>query len=124
MTQATDQDIRELKTAIDANSRAMTRQIIKEIRLECLRTLQGQEPYTAEAICVVRSNCYGCSVSTINQFAAVAKQTYPDLKDEDIRVVQFGGESYARTYGIEFKPPDGKTLHDGWRAIHELEKTL
>jgi hypothetical protein len=105
----------------------MSRQIYKEIRFECLKpdpNNPNAEPWVIAACCVVRSNCYGSLLDTILEYAAIARQTYPNLRDEDIRIIHFGGQIYARTFGIMFVPEDGKTLHEGWTAIKELEHTL
>jgi hypothetical protein len=93
---------------------------IKEIRLT--REVDG---HRHQSISVIRANHYGNNVALINEWAAIAKQTYPDLQDQDIKVVQYGGDRYARTFGIEFPTPgDGLTAPDGWTAIQELEKTI
>jgi hypothetical protein len=100
--------------------------IIKEIRLEYTAPDPngGTEEWTYQARCVIRTNCYGSRLSTFNKLATIAKETYPMLTDDDIEIVHFGGDRYARTYGIEFTPPDGHTVHDGWQQISELERTL
>jgi TRAP-type mannitol/chloroaromatic compound transport system substrate-binding protein len=101
--------------------------IIKEIRLEKVREEVNPETnqrWISNARCVVRTNCYGSSLSMFKQLADVAKEAYPELKDEDIKIVQFGGQAYKRTFGIEFTPIDGKTILDGWMEIRELESTL
>ena len=92
-------------------------QIIKEIRL-------AKERY--EAICVVRSDCYGSKLNYIHQLAAAAKETYPNLTDNDIRVVRLGGDRYARTFGIEFDCPDptARVVPHGWTEIEQLEMLL
>lgn len=69
---------------------------------------------------VVRSNCYGSQLSYIKKLVRAAKKTFPQLTDDDIRVVHFGGDRYARTYGIEF-PLLQDTIPKGWKEIHRLE---
>jgi hypothetical protein len=95
-------------------------QVIKEIRLT--RVVDG---YTHSSVSVLRGTHYGGSITAINKWVAIAKETYPELSDDSIRVVQFGGDSYRGTFGIEFNTPgDGLTAPDGWAIIPELEKTL
>ena len=92
-------------------------QIIKEIRL-----YRDDRP----AMCVVRSRCYGSRLDYINQLVSAARETYPELANNYIRVTQFAGERYARTYGIEFECPNPKAVvvPVGWQEISELEYTF
>ena len=72
--------------------------------------------------CVIRTNTYGASVAKMQQLFAVAKQDFPELTEEETRVVQFAGRYYARTYGIEFKV--GADIPDGYQEIAQLESTF
>ena len=92
-------------------------QIIKEIRL-----YHDGRP----AMCVVRSRCYGSRLDYINQLVSAARETYPGLAESDVRVTQFAGERYARTYGIEFECPNPKAMSvpAGWQEISQLEYTF
>ncbi|NEZ63026.1 hypothetical protein D0962_09570 [Leptolyngbyaceae cyanobacterium CCMR0082] len=96
-------------------------QIIKEIRLP-----YEKNGHTRSCMCVVRSNFYGGGLDYIQKLVGAARETYPGLQDNQIRVVQFAGTAYARTYGIEFECPDqGVSVPpDGWREIVELEFTF
>jgi hypothetical protein len=94
--------------------------IIKEIRLT--RVVDGDKH---QSMSVVRNRQYGNSVALINKWVAIARETYPDLDDKQIAVVQYGGSTHARTWGIEFPTPgDGLEAPEGWTVISELEKTL
>jgi hypothetical protein len=93
---------------------------IKEIRLT-----REVGSHRHQSVSVIRAGGhYGNSVALINKWVAIAKQTYPGLQDERIKVVQYGGDRYAGTFGIEFPTPgNGLTAPDGWSVIQELEKT-
>lgn len=97
-------------------------QIIKEIRLP----YRKDSDHITTAMCVVRSNCYGCGLDYVQKLAAAARETYPGLRDNQIRIVQFAGKRYARTYGIEFECPEQDVSEPpkGWREISELEFTF
>ncbi|NEZ67882.1 hypothetical protein D0962_34890 [Leptolyngbyaceae cyanobacterium CCMR0082] len=96
-------------------------QIIKEIRLP-----KFKNGHTTSCMCVVRSNFYGGGLDYIQNLVGAARETYPALQDNQIRVVQFAGTAYARIYGIEFKCPDQEVSEppEGWREISELEFTF
>jgi hypothetical protein len=115
--------------------------IIKEIRLFKVREsiswnkeLEREEPETkgniitmvdVPAHCVIRTNYYGMSVAKVKVLAEAAKESFPAIKDEDIKIVQYGGDYYAGTFGIEFDCPDPRcsAAPNGWQPIHELERT-
>jgi hypothetical protein len=110
-------------------------EVIKEIRLAYSRMssnmswVNGKEEMTMievdmKAVCVVRSKAYGCTLTKLVQMAAIARQDFPDLKDEDIRVVQFGGDSFRGTWGIEFDGGNLTVAPPSWRSIPELHKLL
>ena len=91
-------------------------EVIKEIRLK----KEGCGP-----MCVIGTNCYGSQLSHIKALSDQAKQEFPSLSDDDIKIVHFGGRYYARTFGIEFTPPiAGDSAPEGWRVINELEYLL
>jgi hypothetical protein len=110
--------------------------IIKEIRLD--RTVERStrsskqadgtwvdsppEKQFHKAIGVVRTSTYAKSLNYFMLLAAAVRETFPDVKDEDLRVVHFGGNYYKGTMGLEFdiKEPC-TTCPEGWAAIHELE---
>lgn len=73
--------------------------------------------------CVVRSRNYGSSLAKFLDFAAEARKDYPQLSDDDIEIVHYGGDRIARTFGIEFVPPVKKPVLEGWTIIHQLELT-
>jgi hypothetical protein len=58
---------------------------------------------------VIRDNCYGSKLSKFLKFINEARKDF-DINEDEVDVVHFGGERYARTFGIEFdtntKPPD------------------
>jgi hypothetical protein len=115
--------------------------IVKEIRLFKVREsvlwskdLEKEKPETKgntitmidiPAHCVVRTNCYGLSVAMVKSMAETAKKSFPTIQDEDINIVQYGGDYYAGTFGIEFDHPDPRcsAAPNGWQPIHELERT-
>ena len=70
---------------------------------------------------VIRSNTYAHNIKYINNMVKEAKKDVPELKDEDIEVVQFAGERYSKTYGIEFPV---KKKPAGYDEIGRLEKTF
>ena len=71
--------------------------------------------------CVIRTNCYGRTVEYFKKLITEAKKDDPNLSDEDIDIVQFAGQRYARTYGIEFK---SDKIQKGYFKINQLECTF
>jgi hypothetical protein len=116
-------------------------EIIKEIRLFKVREsiswskeLEKKKPETngntitmidVPARCVIRTNCYGLSAGMVEVLAETAKESFPTIQDEDIKIVQYGGDYYAGTCGLEFGCPDPRcsAAPNGWQPIHELERT-
>lgn len=71
--------------------------------------------------CVIRTNTYSHNFEIITKLVNIAKNDFPSLTDNSIEIVQFAGQSYARTYGIEFNT----TCYypEGYRPINQLEFT-
>jgi hypothetical protein len=110
-------------------------ELIKEIRLAYSRDsvsmswLNGREETTVKkidcsAVFVIRSMSYGCTIASLAQMVESARQDFPDLKDEEVRVVHFGGDSFRGTWGIEFDGGSLSVAPPGWRSIPELHKVL
>ena len=115
--------------------------IIKEIRLvgtrkstSWSRKKEEEHPETkgetttivpVRCVGVVRSNTYASSLEYLQRLAAVAIEQFPTLESSEINVEQYGGESYARTFGIEFDCPEQLTeAPEGWTVIKDLALTL
>lgn len=56
--------------------------------------------------CVIRSDTYANSAAHITRMISEALADFPGLTLDDIEVVQFGGQRYKRTMGIEFRVHD------------------
>lgn len=69
---------------------------------------------------VIRTNTYGSQLSMFLELAAIAKQDFPYLTEDNIEIVHYGGERYAKTFGIEF-PAHG--VPDDYQIISQLELT-
>jgi len=96
-------------------------QIIREVRqAKEVQPENGQgSSYTTNTICIIRTDCYGSQWSFLSKLVAFAKADFPELSDDAIRVVHFGGIRYSGTFGIEFEPPS--SIPDSYLVIHELE---
>ncbi len=70
-------------------------------------------------ICVIRENAYGSNLNKFLSLYEMAKEDFPELKVEDVEIVQYGGRYYVRTFGIEFKI-FGK-VPDSYDRIGQLE---
>jgi hypothetical protein len=59
---------------------------------------------------VIRESNYGSQYDKFEGLVSVAKQDFPNLESSDIRIVKYGGDRYAKTFGIEFslstQPPE------------------
>lgn len=65
--------------------------------------------------CVIRVKNYAKTFAHINSLVEAAKKDFPFIKDEDIDVNVYGGDTIKRTMGIEFNvdantPGVGHTL--------------
>lgn len=58
---------------------------------------------------VIRRDDYAHSLKAINELIAIALSDFPtidiDRDWEEIKIVQYGGKRYKRTFGIEFISP-------------------
>ncbi len=70
---------------------------------------------------VIRTETYGSSVGKIELLMNFAMSDFPGLSKWDIEVVQFGGQHYKRTFGIEFPAASAPEDYD---IIEHLEYRL
>ena len=54
-------------------------------------------------------------------FYQEALKDFPNLKTSDVRIVKYGGDYYAKTFGIEFP---AHYCPEGYRNISQLEYEL
>ncbi len=73
--------------------------------------------------CVVRVEWYGGTWDVFQDLVGEARKDFPELQDNQIVVVKFGGTAYKQTYGIEFQVNVDNTP-EGYREVHRLEITL
>lgn len=59
---------------------------------------------------VIRESNYGSQLAKFLNLFEIAKADFPELQPHMVRVVKYGGERYAKTFGIEFtllsQPPE------------------
>lgn len=71
---------------------------------------------------IVRRPDYGSKVEDINELAEIAKRDFPQLDDNVLDLIHYGGQRYKGTYGIEFNldtaPPSD------YREISQVELVL
>jgi len=69
---------------------------------------------------VIREDAYGSQWSKFKRLVNEAKKDFPDLNEDDVEIIHFGGERYAKTFGIEFY-----TVYapDSYSEISQLEYT-
>lgn len=76
-----------------------------------------------EKHCVLRTESYSHTLAHIEMLFEEAKKDFPSLKPEDVELVYYGGERYARTNGIEFIVPNGAPVPEEYQPIAHLEYT-
>jgi len=59
---------------------------------------------------IVRSDCHGGTFATILTLTQAARQDFPALTDGDIHIVQYAGDDYPGTFGIECRVPEGTLI--------------
>ena len=78
---------------------------------------------------VVRANNYGSSLAKFDELfdvmAADALTFEPpiELDREDVEVVHYGGERYAKTFGLEVTIPEGHVIPADYMRIQQTELT-
>ena len=99
--------------------------IIKEMRLARTEpATKDREERQVGCIGIIRLNHYGSQFNWLLEIVNEAKKDFPHLKDEDIKVVHYGGIYYKGTFGVEFHLPDSTTLPKDYSEIHEIEFLL
>jgi len=51
---------------------------------------------------IIRTDCYNSSIGHFLKLFSAAKENFPELKENDVDVVHYGGHSYRYTFGIEW----------------------
>ncbi|MFH1425226.1 MAG: hypothetical protein ABIG28_00650 [archaeon] len=74
-----------------------------------------------EKTCVIRSEAYTKSLGHLLELFSVAKADFPSIEPPDVDVLYYAGGHYAKTYGLEFRKPEGSTVPDGYKLIRDLE---
>ena len=82
------------------------------------------QQFACSPFCIVRSDCYGSHLDYIHELVKAARVDFPDLQDEDIEVIQFGGRHYKNTFGIQFRAASDSLVPASYREINELEFLL
>ena len=82
-----------------------------------------RSPHGRAGVHVLLERNYGSSLAKLGRLAAAARETYPNLPDESIRVKQFGGDQYSGMYGIEFQVEGVTEPPDGYTIIYRLHST-
>jgi hypothetical protein len=72
-------------------------------------------------IAVIREDAYGSSLYKFNRLFQKALEDFPYLTETDIAVVRYGGERYAKTFGIEFRTDE--PAPENYQRISHLEYT-
>lgn len=61
-----------------------------------------QKENTNNYLCQYYPNHYGKKIADLNLLAEEAKKDFPELTDEDLEIVVFGGNSKKYIHGIRF----------------------
>lgn len=70
-------------------------------------------------ICILRFDHYGSRLDQFIELFKVAEIDFPELRWPDIHIVQFSGDRYKRTFGIELKPKG--IVPEQYKRIGKLE---
>lgn len=76
----------------------------------------------AAKTCIIRANTYINDFAFIKSLVDEGKKDFPHLKNEEIRIIAFGGKRYKYTFGIGFVI-SSDIVPEGYSQISELEKT-
>jgi len=71
--------------------------------------------------CVIRTNAHAHSFGYFKMLVVEAKKDVPDVNEDEIEIVLFGGRHYKHTFGIEF---ECVAKPDGYEEIDKLEYTM
>lgn len=71
---------------------------------------------------VLRSNTYANSLKYFMTLFKEAKKSFPELRRRNVQIIEYAGNRYKHTFGIEFFSEE-KVLKE-YELIDELESTL
>lgn len=71
---------------------------------------------------VIRTNTYADTLRHLNILYKAAVDDFPSLLMDEVGVVYYGGERYARTYGIEFEAEPSE-ITNTYEQINQLEES-
>lgn len=77
---------------------------------------------SSHTTCVIRANTYDSRLCHFLMLLEEARKDFPDLKPENVEVKYYAGQSYKRTFGIEFRVEGD--VPDSYSSINQLETTL
>lgn len=72
---------------------------------------------------ILREDNYDKRLSKFQNLFEVAWYDFPNLKPDQVEIVQYGGERYKRTMGIEFTV-QVDTIPEGYEKRPQVELTL
>lgn len=95
--------------------------IVKEVEMP----RHAKKPWAPDdlrgrATCCVRWRGYVYSVEHIRILAFTANEDFPDLRESDMRVRQYDGETTRGFFGIEFLVPP-ESVPDSYKRVERLE---
>lgn len=90
------------------------------MRKQCRKEYTDDTDYTRNALVILRNDTYDNRLSWFNEMFAAAQADFPFLKEEDVRVVIFGGDRIKGIMGIEFQLPRGTKVPDFYEELYAL----
>lgn len=79
---------------------------------------------TTGVIIILRTRTYGSSLQYLNGLYRVALRSFPGIEQQNVNVIQYGGERYKRTFGIEFFVPPGTEIPADYEERDNAEVEL
>lgn len=81
---------------------AKMRNKLKVIRQVCQHRSLKTNKLKSRFTFLIRTNCYSSMLDHFLWLLEEAKKDFPELKPEDVEIKEYGGRSFAGTFGIEW----------------------
>ncbi|MFH1207532.1 MAG: hypothetical protein V1668_02910 [Patescibacteria group bacterium] len=73
---------------------------------------------------ILRTRSYWHTLDYFQFLFKVALNDFPEIKPEDVEIIQYGGGCVKRTFGIEFNVKDGTAIPGNYKQIAQVELTI
>ncbi len=80
-------------------------QTLKNGTTQVIKEVVWPDRFPGEAHCCIRTRTYTKTFGYFVELAAIIREDFPSIDDENINIEKYGGQNIKRMYGAEFVVP-------------------